>query len=132
MNTRELRIGNLVKCKMSNDAAVYTVMAIDGINLKVMLSGARFCTWYDEDKLQPILLTEELLLRCGFEKCSDFGGGADYYSGIIDLSQQFIPTTSDRYYASVIIDGAKKLKYLHELQNFVFSLTGSEFDVSKL
>lgn len=35
MKAKELRINNKVKCKISNDSAVYGIVAIDGINEKI-------------------------------------------------------------------------------------------------
>lgn len=59
----ELRVGNIVKCKISNDAGIYTVICIDGINHKVMLNKARQGEWIDIKKIKPIKLTNEFILK---------------------------------------------------------------------
>lgn len=128
MNARELRIGNLVKCKVSNDARIYSVAALDGMHCKIMLSDVRFGTWYGDDKIKPIPLTEELLLKCGFAKISSKYED-DFYAGKILLSNDFVLSTSDQCYESVPVDFAKPLKYLHQLQNLTFTLTGEELEV---
>ncbi|MEB3372691.1 hypothetical protein SFC43_01760 [Bacteroides sp. CR5/BHMF/2] len=63
----ELRIGNLVKIKTSNDAAYYPIYAIDGMGLKVILGGVRQCEgWKDISLLKPIRITETLLGKLDF------------------------------------------------------------------
>jgi hypothetical protein len=139
MKAQELRIGSLVKCAVSNDAAVYTVMAIDGINLKVMLSGERSGTWYDESKIKPIPLTEELLLKCGFELDIN---GIDHYDNYCIVRPEETAWSGVIYYDyfEVYRDGNGlftidplsdyfRFKYLHQLQNLYFALTGEELEV---
>ena len=64
----DLRIFDYVKCKTSNDAALYQILAIDGLNLKVLLSGARQGDgWIDIDRINPVMVTPELLEKCGFK-----------------------------------------------------------------
>lgn len=41
----ELRLGNTVKCKTSNDGGCYKVLSLDGWNLKCTLDGIRQDEW---------------------------------------------------------------------------------------
>lgn len=62
----ELRIGNTVKCAVSNDAGIYHVLCLDGWMLRIMLDGVRQNEWYPERKIRPIKITKELLEKNGF------------------------------------------------------------------
>lgn len=80
---------------------------------------------YDLTQLKPIPLTEEILLKCGFEKPA--------YSFNGDI---FHLTEWDKYPLNWCVamnkNGAvlvEKLKYLHQLQNLYFALTGKELDI---
>src|SRR3989344_1204210 len=107
MEAQELRIGNIVGCKVSNDSGIYYVEGIDGWKRifkseadekkyhknKLSLSGksiefhderlvrlaggARNGELYIESKLRGIKLTEEWLLRFAFEDVKKHGH-ADY------------------------------------------------------
>lgn len=131
----ELRIGNLVKIKTSNDANYYPIYAIDGMGLKVVLGGVRQCEgWKEEKLLKPISLTEKLLLRCGMNECND------------DAIVRYV-YRDDKFKMNIIILGLKRyivhinnlesgeqicgkeIQYLHQLQNIYFDLIGKELEV---
>ncbi len=130
---QDLKIGNYVKCKVSNDNADYVVSALDGFGLKVMLNGARQGTWYEEDKIKPIKLTEEWLLKLGFSD-KEYKLG---YIGI-DIKYEFTitdfvltkPTVLGEWQKNYAWEHVKhrftELKYVHQLQNIYYSLTGQE------
>lgn len=133
MKIEELRIGNLVKIKTSNDAAFYPVYAIDGIGLKVVLGGCRQSEgWKEEKLLKPIPITEELLLKCGFEY--------QMQEHCFDKSRLRLRLYESRgcsvYIGFAIAfrwqwnDANMELKYLHQLQNLFYSLTGKELEVT--
>ena len=115
MKTYELKIGNLVKCKTSNDSGIYTVLALDGLNLKVYLSEPR-SKWHTEDLIKPIPLTEEWLLKFGYTE-EDFETGKII---IVTENNKLIGFIINKYSYSPII------KYVHQLQNLYFALTGTE------
>lgn len=121
MEVSELRIGNLVKIKTSNDAAFYPVYAIDGMGLKVVLGGCRQCEgWKEEKLLKPIPLTEDLLLKYGFEKV-----------GMAYKRDAFIVNRwSD---GKLWLGGygvSLELKSLHQFQNLYFALTSKELEAT--
>lgn len=73
---------------------------------------------------EPIPLTEEILLKCGFEKQSAvYSLGADLVIGI-DLD--FVGIYNDRNEDDIELDCPK---YLHQLQNLYFALTGKELNI---
>lgn len=127
MEVRELRIGNKVKCKTSNDARIYDVLALDGLHLKIYLNSPRN-VWHIEDLIKPIKLTEELLLKCGFKLITDDGGVCGDYTywsnGEIELNNLgywFVVSTDFHH---------PKIKYIHQLQNLYYYLTGEELEVN--
>lgn len=125
IDVQELRICNLVKIKTSNDAAYYPIYAIDGMGLKVILGGVRQCEgWKYVSLLKPIPLTEELLLKCGFEQSG--GLFQKKNSPIYYLDGKFV-IAADGY---AMAGASIKLKYLHQLQNLDFALTGKELEIN--
>ena len=128
METKELRLGNYLQL----DGESYHVNEIQNslqcIELKRKNLENQKLNDYEEcdldcNDLQPIPLTEEVLLKCGFERHIKLGG----YDGYL-LNGWFI--TTDLCFmvlgSSVILS---KLKYLHQLQNLYFALTGEELEI---
>ena len=127
----ELRGGNHVKCKVSNDAAIYTVIMIDIWNHKVMLSGVRQGEWHSIKKIKPIKLTKEW-----FDKQVKAKPNSKYH--IFDDTEDncytigmpnglFMVIDKDDY-GLIIGQGADfshellKLTYIHELQNIYIDI----------
>lgn len=52
----ELQLGNAVKCRKSNDAREYKIMALDGYNHKVMLNDVRKGEWLDLKQIRALPL----------------------------------------------------------------------------
>lgn len=123
MKANELRIGNLLIYK--GDGKVYPVALIDKDT-------------FDEDgnMLEPIPLTSEILEKCGFKKRRD---GEYLYS--IELDKHIsIVINKDTFFPMLLQDAefsggelsvfcCNEIKYLHQLQNLKFALTGEELEV---
>lgn len=136
MKIQELRIGNLVKCKTSNDSAIYSVFQIDGLGLKVRLSHPRHTEFTPIDRIKPIPLTEEVLLKCGFSDKDYKQGyiGIDYKSGAMTfdfvLNKPGVMGNWNKCYTFSLPDYRfVNIDYLHQLQNLFFDLTGEELEV---
>jgi len=123
MKIQELRIGNLV----------YLVYP-DGITHKVEITGilpdkvffkGKSSGFSMYEAISPIPLTEEILLKCGFDEnmvLSTIEGEIRYYGdGDINIGGEDSCTLGMVYIA--------KCKYLHQLQNLYFALTGKELEV---
>jgi hypothetical protein len=121
MKVTELRIGNLIEI---NEMAE-PVVSIDkyGINYTVNSVGSNAIKqFYHIDRVKPILITKEWLLKFGF----------------VQQYWRFFPMTyyQKRNMLYSLSDGnvelhdpnicLTQLKYVHELQNFYFALTGEE------
>lgn len=141
INANELRIGNLVlegenivkieciESKFFNDydgGNDYPIKFSDK-DLNILMC--------DLSELEAIPITEEMLLKCGFVlrdhkyeldmmksklflRKACFGG---FYWGI---------NSSDCSFCE--FDDVKAIKYVHQLQNFIHSLTGQELNVDNL
>ncbi len=79
------------------------------------------------ETIKPIILSEEILLKCGFEKPAH-----SFYCPIFHLTEwddfplNWCVTMNKN--AAVII---KRLKYLHELQNLYYLLTKQELEIKQ-
>jgi hypothetical protein len=114
MKPTELRIGNYVNSEKYNtakvDAIIFDAIFVDGFDEPEELTD-----------ISPIPLTEDWLLKFGFVEVGD--RYYDWIKGEIGFAND-IPDAS---YDLVSYDFHDcKIKYVHELQNLHFSLTGKE------
>lgn len=98
MKASELRIGNYVKDPYNNTIRLVSVDK-------------------DASMIRPIPLTEEWLLKFGFEK------SGDHYNKWVDDVRAFILLND---FTLCDIDLKVEIKYVHQLQNLYFALTGKE------
>lgn len=138
MDVKELRIGNLVK---DDECIIVAVEALSGDNAlvngygenEVLFSKKGYPNVLFESEIHPIELTEELLLKCGFKEVKNKinifvngrlkywignNGGLAYLKNEDSDESYFIPNHG--------------IKYIHQLQNLYFNLTGEELDVSRI
>lgn len=113
IKANELRLGNWV----SNGEKNYTVDA---------------CSLYDTATLEyypieGILLTPEILEKCGFKgnanKAIKIKNGFDL---VVDVFDWFAVINPKNYSSCYTVD----CKYLHQLQNLYFALTGTELEIN--
>lgn len=133
---KELRIGNLVKCKISNDAGIYQIEAINGLSETVYLDGGRHRETIPIEKIKPIQLTEEWLEKFGFAKTEY---GLFIYKPSDDLEPNVFKDC--RWITLSKLMSEEKLKhpflrfdrtdihYVHHLQNLFFAITGLELEI---
>ena len=137
IKANELRIGNLVNVPRE-DQSPFRIDAFEYLSntyIKVAMTHPEFgdkmhpLTWYDED-LKPIPLTEDWLLKFGFEKSNS---NTEFYT--FDLSKLSIHLKSKQYadgrtYFNSWCIIEKQIEYVHQLQNLYYCLTGSELTVA--
>ena len=118
MKASELRIGNLVNARKTNhtwdQTCLITGLTHKGIYVK-----------YDNGhiipiNIEPILLTEEWLLSMGFIS----NPYQDRYENVVI----HVECNKTRGVTELWIDKMPHIKYLHELQNLYFALTGKELE----
>lgn len=119
METNGIRRNNLL---YSNGE----VITVDGIQPHWLWSNDNASSGIHD--FEPITITEDWLLMFGFERTeTDTGGNYSYYNGVIYLHSDFSLSLfnghsdeNDTPYFS------PELKYIHQLQNLYFALTGEE------
>ncbi len=115
MNITELRIGNLVYCVATNN-----IQKITGITEEHTYVNSITFDYLEYDELEPIDITEEWLISFGFEH-------SDFLQDFIKDSFHLIITNNGKF-ISPDICRSPELKYVHQLQNLYFALTGKELN----
>jgi len=107
MKASELRIGNIV---YFNDNDVHTITGRDILDLDL---------YPLDDSFTPIPLSEQWLVKFGFEEVERYGKGVWMVHDFILI---FYP--DECLLCDCDID--VKIKHVHQLQNLYFALTGEE------
>jgi hypothetical protein len=118
MKSTELRIGNLVY-----DTKGY-VNTID-------LEAITYIFKESLNQVKPIPLTEEWLLKFGFKNRPD--GICDHWHlGINPITHDWMIELKNLGAGFFYINGYFNIKYVHQLQNLYFALTGEELAINEL
>lgn len=115
MNANELRIGNYVNLK---DKGLYKIDR--GYDLE------KIEDWEGTDYCTPIPLTEDWLLKFGFDKGSDIIGDCFYIE--LKNNDDFVIHIED--YNMFLFDDNLEIKHVHQLQNLYFALTQKELTIN--
>lgn len=143
INPNELRIGNIILC---NDK-ISKVLGLTIHNGWGSVWVDSFIYEYDDSSLlsrcNPIPITEEWLIKLGFnkkgiEKEINFEGAIKYENEkVFDMVFYFelefyyiIDVNTDKYEDYVYT--TKIFKYIHQLQNLYFALTGKELEIKEV
>ena len=119
MEAKELRIGNNIL--FSDDSTIFEVVEIDKNGLHVKNDNEE--TWIELENFEGIKLTEEILMRLGFERnMYPLYSKDDFVYNIFNkqvaINKQQITNVD--------------ICYLHELQNLYYSLTKKELTLKPL
>lgn len=119
MEAKELRIGNWVKHKYSGVVSI-DLHALSLVNIQ---SSEKIDIIY-----QPILLTEEWLLKFGFEKRITENISIQYFTGENPITRDWLFEILwlNGYEFPFYRNGCFQIKYVHQLQNLYFALTNQE------
>ena len=114
MKANELRIGNLIEI---NAPIMDKIIVVDVYHISELKK--------NKDFFQPIPLTEEWLLKFGFNKQIDgfFRKNNSFMIEVLFHDEGFCVTNQ-----GVILN---HILYLHQLQNLYFALTGTELTLNK-
>ena len=128
MKIQEFRIGNYVTLKGYAYDEIDTHNEITGITDEHPFVDTIVFDYLDYDEIEPIPLTEEWLLKFGFE----FNVLTNRYE--LD-DWRFDITKPANYDGLLLCEGSTaitdRIKYVHQLQNLYFALTGEEFVLLK-
>lgn len=126
IKANQIRKGNIVHYPVDGTMCLCT---IDGEDIKLIETKPP----YAKDH-HPIPLTEEWLLNFGFKKAKDetkityFNIDTEHAKYVIySYKQKFDFTIDCNEFCKVL----RQLRYVHELQNLFFALTGKELKMKK-
>jgi len=128
IKANELRIGNLVNVPRP-DQSPFRIDEIEHLyetQGKVgqhVMKGCHPLTWYLEN-LSGVPLSEEILERCGFEWINDQTGCCFKRANVYMYFDYKDHSLSANFGHIEQLDVS--IKYLHQLQNFIFALTGED------
>lgn len=125
ISANELRIGNLVNYE-GNPFYIWSEITKYSVDLDDKETKHVKAAAFDE--LEPIPITEEWLLNLGFTNwVTSRGIENDYF-----VHNNLFPVKINFYlpynYLNIYIGGIT-LKYVHQLQNLYFALTGKELEI---
>lgn len=120
ISANELIIGNYLLSVKTGKSVI-----VDWLVIKHIQDGNRQCPPYDMSLVyEPIKLTEELLLKCGFFYDCD----SDTYK-ISDCTLQIDLSDFEIPEAIVFGESLRYIKYLHQMQNLYYALCGKELEI---
>lgn len=128
MTAKEIRLGNIVNYKYWNPNPKGGEWCFEMVEIVGLLQDTFYFKFRNNNsvkkikELYPIELTEGILLKCGFEWSHYHPDTAqrEYY-----INNDFgIELFNERYYKL-----NTEIKYLHQLQNLYFALTGEELEI---
>jgi hypothetical protein len=136
----ELRIGNKVKCSISNDHGIYTVLGIPAWGFDGMGNGKEPLILIDrcpkelvpESKLRPIPLTPEILEAAGLIKSPTLDRWYKMEEGVAVLEIEY----DSGWWWCIDDDGTnegsrfREIKYVHQLQNIYFIVMEKELEIN--
>jgi len=130
INARELRIGNLLQ---DSNGDIFSALAFNTSSVWIeylVEEKERSSTLeLDIENVFPVALTEKWLLRFGFEENPNHEHPSfDEYRLPQDCDFA-IGNYNDEYWIVDFLDqtyGSPEIKYVHQLQNLYFALTGEE------
>ena len=131
MKANELRIGNLVKY-------AEIVMRVTSISAQIVTLKRRSITVTAHiDKIEPIALTEEWLLKFGFKQ-SEYEEQCYCLSGLdLKWGYRYLENEPNWHYGHDYEHGGgmsclwQPIKFVHQLQNLYFALNGEELEIRK-
>lgn len=128
MKANELRIGNWVFDKLNKVSQIEHISKDGEIKYSTILYEYDGASYIDIDTAKPIPLTEEWLLKFGFEinpeKIIDDKETNEYRCNDFTMVIQ-----NGKFYATnggIELISELSIEYVHQLQNLCFALTGEE------
>jgi len=126
VNANELRIGNWVQAPLGEFMQVQIIGHEDNPDYVF----ARNKEGFGQNAFSPIPLTEDILVKAGFEKSKD--DGKLFLFGVLSYSMIYntVSIFQEQDDFSFSIGIADSIKHLHQLQNLYFALTQTELTIN--
>lgn len=136
MKAEELRIGNYVRIDEGIGRVTFIMdknfcneYANDDYNITVEMGDGIFRE-EEEDKVEGIPLTEEILLNCGFEYINDDNKEAGLISPADELGNRFRIVHFKNDFKLVLNTwNWNSVKYVHEFQNLFFAIARMNLNI---
>ncbi len=133
MKASELRIGNLVLDPVLGIVKVVDILSTNVIgvqtsHLKVNKVKSTKTFMVDVEDLQPIPLNEEKLLKFGWEQ---YHNTNHYFIGELTICYVNKNLGFKIAYLDMVAIDSISIKYVHQLQNLYFALTGEELKLKQ-
>ena len=128
MDARELRIGNLFI-----DNKTKTIISVIGLTEEIITFSGHF---KNDWQAEPIPLTEEWLLKFGFESYNQKSYKLNIILDNKDTFLVFYSHSGGNIMMSINdpkndYNLIREIKHVHQLQNLYFALTGEELEITK-
>ena len=123
MESKELRIGNYIQ--WGDNKNKIEIVNLVGSGVLGLKSDAIFDIYTPIESFKPIVLTNDWLVRFGYEKSND---GYFYHnpSPTIPIYYRNEGNVGLCFYGL-----SNEIRYVHQLQNLFFALTGKELTLNK-
>ena len=118
----DLRIGNFIKVISSTKTFDSFITQAKGYDI-VRIEEKSFNHW----NYEPVVLNEEWILKFGFKRIEG-NCERNYTNGVFHVFINSLNEVNFNFFPN--FEWYKKIKYVHELQNLYFALTGSELTVA--
>lgn len=138
MKASELRIGNLVDCPKPDFGTEYGGPLLNSFAKRKIRPLQLFdLSFIEEEEYKPVPITKEWLIRFGFAEKAIAGCDPTYFwIEEQESGQQFELDWDNVAGIDLSYDGSNfslwfpHIKYVHQLQNMYFSLTGKELTLT--
>jgi len=122
MDPKDLKIDNLIFIPKTNQIAEIT-----GINKHIgVLVNNNIFGGLGFSEIEPIVLTEEWLLKFGFQRKDNSSNGASTHKNGVYIGLMGMKNDKFCFNAESSSNKSVYLNYVHELQNLYFELTKEE------
>lgn len=133
INANELRLGNWLKNNNAISEIFNPYHQVIGKDISDLCENPLHEAW---QQIEPIPLTPEILEKAGFTKEDD--GISVYYRLVINRTEcisieddwSFGLNAADELSTQGYASNPELLKYVHQLQNLYFALTGTELEIN--
>lgn len=125
INPNELRIGNYIQDIISLEVDLIVYKIEDGI---ITCGDEGFHYPYLAESVKGIILSNEILEKVGFKKINHIHGYSFYSLNSSKVNGCHIDIYPEK--TSWMSYSVNHCKYLHQLQNLYYSITGNELQVA--